>query len=229
VLAAARPYGLSTRGTPLALVLADSLSMTAGHEDSPRTRALTALTRVLAGKEHAPVVVVLARETPVLLGRYASFESARGALGAWSPRAPRADLAAARLLARETAGPRARIFVVSDHLPPGLAKDEADTHLAFGRALPNAAFSSALRREVAETGAEGAVFEVRSFSTSELSLTVTVTTGTESRASSLRLAPGERRRLVQPLPAGTGTVTAALPKDALTADDTVVAPAPPAA
>jgi len=218
VLAAAS-LALRTRseGRPLVFVLDDSFSMRAGADASARRKGERAIAAAIASDGSREIHAVLAGPRPRTLGRAATPDAASALLAGWTCLAPGADLPEAIVLARQLAGPRARLVVVTDHPP---ARDAASVleWWAFGVPRPNAAIVEASR--TTSGAGERARVVVAAFGPG--SLTTTLTAGEPPVAHTLALAPGERRAVDVTLGPSAGPVTARLaPGDALDVDDVV--------
>jgi len=225
VLAAAEPLmGRSRLRRPAVFVLDDSLSMRAGGADSPRLRAEAALRSELGRAGHQPIRLVLAGPEPQSLGPAApSAAEALAQLSGWRAGQPSAALLEAALFARQLAGPRARLVVLTDQPPPARPGEEPLEWWAFGRALPNAAFVNAAR--LTSEKRERLLLEVGAYAAQPLETELTVESADTHQSlakSRLRLAPGERRRLFLELPQGSGAVRARLSPDALAGDGEAV-------
>lgn len=204
-------------GRPLAFVLDDSFSMRAGGDASARRKGERAIAAAISSDGSREIHLVLAGPRPRTLGRAATSDGAAALLAGWTCLAPGADLPEAIVLARQLAGARARLVVVTDH-PPAREAASAFEWWAFGVPRPNAAIVEASR---APSGAgERARFVVAAFGPG--SLTTTLTVGEPPVPHALSLAPGERRAVDVTLGPSAGPVTARLaPGDALDVDDVV--------
>ncbi len=112
---------------PLAIVLDDSYSMLAKHDeksDSSRQRAAAALADLLKSGDYLPRFV-LADAKPRLAGEWSRDNSSAGlseVLKQWACQSPAADLNEATGLAAEVGGPTARILVLTNRAPPRRSK-----------------------------------------------------------------------------------------------------------
>lgn len=174
ILAATRPMirgGENTR--PLVVVMDDSFSMLAGEIETPRDRAIKALSEEFRQGLYGPIYLVLAGEKPQVLDEPAkSQDQAVAQLKGWKCLSSNSNLEEALTFAFElearmpgmTRMPynknRTRILVVSDHAPflkHGVRnkEQEIDSQFltpgsmlkwwAFGKALPNVALVNASR------------------------------------------------------------------------------------
>jgi hypothetical protein len=224
VLAAAEPHiPVAQRLRPLVVVLDDSFSMTAGGEDSPRRRALAALTEELHAHPRYSIRFVLAGERAQVLGDPAhSVDEALERLDGWRCRAPAAQLDEAVSLASEVGGDLALLLVLSDHAPTVLPGKGRIQWWAFGKALPNLAIVTASR--TARDSAERCLLEVANLSKEPREATLVVEAGQSPRqihSAALKLEPGELHRSILQLADGSPAIRARIEPDALTIDDSV--------
>jgi len=230
VMAAAGPVsraGESQR--PLVIVLDDSFSLLADREDGARARAGAAIERELRG--YAPVRLVLARETPQVLGEAINTpEQAMKQLQGWQCRAPEADLEAAIAFAFELGGARARVLAVTDHAPTQAPNESRLQWWAFGSARPNIAFVNASR--TTRDGQEVCWLEIANLSAQASKTTLSVAECPAQNAAcnspasihqqSIELGPRETRRVTLQLKTGTLALRARLSEDALALDNEVI-------
>lgn len=198
---------------PLAIVLDDSYSMTAGGEESPRQRAIDAATKQLAAEGDAPVTLIAAGLSPQVLLEKGTAAEARARLEAWRCVAPGADLQRAIALASDMSYGRARVLVLTDHPPTNELGDGRVRWRSLGRPTSNVAFVNAVRS--AED--DRVLLEVQNASDESVTASLTI----NGQAQSLRLAPRERRRLWVQAAAGR-PLTAELGADAVAVDNRVV-------
>jgi len=143
--------GLSLEQTEpphLLFVVDDSASMQAkSGEESTLARARDAiLERIEEAGRRTEVTLVLTGDAPaVVLGPRAPRALVEAALRAWRPSAPAPPFGPALALARELAGARGQVVLVTDTPLPHPAEDLEV--LAVGRALPNAAIVAAFREQ----------------------------------------------------------------------------------
>ncbi len=227
-LAAAGPTALAGRaGPPLVAILDDSMSMAATDAggQSPRDRAARALAAI--ARDEPSLTLILAGPEPRLLGA-AREQTLDRALQPWSAAAHAADLLAAIALARDVAGPDARLIVLTDTTPDRHDLDaEALPNLrwrALGDPLDNLAIASLVRSE------RDAIVEIRSHARQPTTTSLTIETIPPDNAEprtlaqqSLRLDPGRRERLRIDLPNTTDPIRARIDDDALAIDNAIVA------
>ena len=236
VMAAAGPkLRAGQSGSPLVVVLDDSFSMLAGNQESARTRALAALEGELRSHRYEPLRLVIAGETPQVLGE-ASSQSGDAVkwLKDWKCAAHLAKLEEAVAFALELGGSRARVLVVTDHAPPEELHDGKIEWWAFGSPRPNVAFVNATRTtrdnqervllELANlsTSAGSTTLMVESINASDPNQQQSVTGDQQINSQSISLAAGETRRVVFTLKAGAPPLRARLGSDALDLDNVVV-------
>jgi hypothetical protein len=181
---------------PLIVVLDDSLSMQAGGDDSPKSRALAAIERDLGWRSAGSVRFVVAGAQPQSLGEPVStFAEAKDALTEWRCLAPQAKIAEAIVFATELGGEGARILVVSDRPPPESAAMERIVWWAFGQASPNVAIIRALR--TARDDHDICSFEIANYSPGPRNVTLAIAAGnSEAGRQNLALGPRETRRII---------------------------------
>lgn len=199
-----------SRTRPLVIVLDDSLSMSAGGDDSPRKRALEFVRDSASRTAHNPVHLVFAGATPQLAGGESLDEQLRG----WTCSAPTSDLDAAIGFATQVGGPSALVLVVTDHAPDATLEKGVLTWRAFGAPRANVGFATAGRSSGMR---ERVLLEVASYTKSAQTRTLTLSNG---RAMNLVLGPGERKRLQ--FDVGTAPFEARLSPDDASFDDRVV-------
>ncbi len=228
ILAAARPAvtaGDSARS--LTVVLDDSFSMLAGSGDSSRSRALTAVEKEIDGGRYSSVRLIVAGETPQILGE-AARDLDRDLLKEWRCQSPSADLAEAISFAFALGGNRPRVLVATDQPPPEEPTDGRLEWWAFGTASHNVAFVNATRS--ARDPQERCLLEVANLSLSPIKTGLVIGVaaageGSESKElqrSVLVLGPNETRRILLKLEPGAGILRARLDDDALAIDNQIV-------
>ena len=212
---------------PLVVVLDDSLSMTAGGDDSAMVRGRRALDRELRQGRHGEVHWLLAGRQPQRLE-----VQGRRVPDAWRGGAPSADLGRSLQLARELGGPEARVLVITDGLPDDDIAAPWLRWWAFGTPRGNAAWVGASRRPGSDE--DHVLLEVRNFSTQRVSRSVElVALSAEGeplvdidlnplQPDPLELGPEERRLLRWRVPRGLGLQVQLAPSDAQELDDQVV-------
>ncbi|HEY3451270.1 MAG TPA: VWA domain-containing protein [Myxococcales bacterium] len=200
------------------VVLDGSLSMSA-RAGSGRTAAeeALALTRNLADEDGGRVTVVESGLRPRILEGPAA-EPSRLASLAFQPRGPAHDFAPALSLARELAGPRARLRLITDK-PLESAPEGVEVH-AVGTPLPNDAFVAAARAD--RQGKALVALRVAHFgpSRAEIPVQLRAADGTVVASAKASLGPGEEQALRFEV-VHSGVLTAMLPEDALVADGQV--------
>ncbi|MDJ0835675.1 MAG: VWA domain-containing protein [Acidobacteriota bacterium] len=221
-LAALAPafYGGSSR-IPLAVVLDDSYSMSAGGDKSPREQAAQDLIDAAESGRYAPIHLILAGSDARLTAE--SLDEADTliqALDAWTCGAPTADLGGGLSLARDLGGDDARIWVLTDHAP--LSEPAGNIKWqAYGKQRGNLAFVNASRGVDADGG--WCMVELANLDTEPATLDLLVSFGQSSTRRSLTLGADEVRRLVISVPAEAPAVTVApVEDDDLPADSRVV-------
>ena len=225
VFGAAEPFFRVRQSTrPLVVVLDDSYSMQAGGDASPRALALDALRQQLASAPPYSVRFVLAGDKPQLLAEAARTpDEALAQTEGWRCLSPAARLEPALALAGELGGTQAVLLVLTDRAPAtgSVAGQGRVQWWAFGKKRGNVAFVGSSRS--ARDGADRCLLEIANLGDDPAtrSLAVEKEDGGRLDGQRLELSPGEVRRLVLPLPAGTGAITARLDADELPLDDRV--------
>lgn len=221
VLAAAGPRMFAGgNARPLVIILDDSYSMLAGKDDSPRTQAIKAIEKELASGVHHPVRLVLAGETPQVLGEWTGNNDLNQFWPNWKCHAPTANLEEAITFALGLEGTRARVLVVTDHAP----KDPSNEHStvqqwwAFGVSRSNLAFVQAGWTETR------CLLEIANLSPGEAKATLTLEANGATDAQGkqeLVLGPNETRRFFFQAK-NASLIRARLGNDALEIDNEVV-------
>jgi hypothetical protein len=223
-LAAAHPQWIRPQiRRALTVVLDDSASMAARGPDgvTPRDRAMAELNRLLRGGPFRRIRLVLAGPQPRLLAALEP-DTLPGALAAWQPIAPAADLDRALALASETAAPGESFLVLTDHAPADPATASSIRWLACGAPVPNNAFVQASRGPD-QAGAEWISLEIAAYSSRPAPIRVTLRgDAMEPAVQTLQPAGDRPQRLRIPLPPGAGIVTLKLDPDALETDNTLI-------
>ena len=222
VMAAAKPLlRAGDAGKPLVIVLDDSFSMQAGGEDSSRNRAVAAIRSELRASRYDPVRLVLAGETPQLLGEATgNAEQAIKLLENWKCGAASAKLEDAVAFGFELGGNRARVLVVSDHAPVQQPTDSRLQWWAFGSALPNLAFTAATRSARGEE--ERVMLEITNLSAQPAMANLTIESDTSANPQVFSLAANEARRIVLTIKNSDSPLRAKLGQDDLPVDNEVV-------
>ena len=236
-LAVAAPIIRTTQGTiPLMVVLDNSFSMLAGVDETPKSRAITALEEELAPPGFNPFVrrsyavrYVLAGTEPQVLNEEArTVDEAIDQLEAWRCLSPSADLGAAISLAAELGGQRTLILVLTDESPPQILGEDRMRWWAFGIPHSNMAFVNAART-AADSG-ERCLLEITNLSphASRTELIVEVEGAAAQKSipplhrSTLEAEPRVTRRIFLNLPPKTPTLRARIGDDVLVVDNEVV-------
>lgn len=197
------------------VVLDGSLSMSArtAKGRSVADEALAALRKL--ADEDAGVVTVIESGLRARIVEGPASPPARLASLRYAPRGPAHDFAPALSLARELAGPRSRIRLITDK-PIDPAPEGVEV-VAVGEALENDAFVAAAR--VDRQGKAIVALRVAHFGRAPVALPVALTAedGTALAAERLALGPGEEKAVRFEV-AAPGPVLATLPDDALAAD-----------
>ncbi len=200
------------------VVLDGSLSMSAQAGSGPAVaeQALAVLRR-LADEDGGRVTVIESGLRPRILEGPASERSRLASL-AYRPRGPAHDFTPALSLARELAGPRARIRLITDG-PLEPAPDGVEVH-AVGSPLENHAFVAAVRAD--RQGKAVVALRVAHFGSGRARLSVRLESedGARGAGETMALDPGEEQALRFEV-ASSGVLIASLPDDALAADNRV--------
>ena len=229
VLTAAGPMVRAGEGAgTLVIVLDDSFSMLAGGEDSPRHQAEDAVRKQLRGVSAGTVRIVLAGDTPQMLGEATGDQQQQSALlGRWRCLSPGANLEEATTFAFAIGGERSRTLVVTDHPPAAVTETARLEWRAFGRPRNNIAFVNATR--TTRDGQDRCMLEIANLSDRPEKTELLLESGTLSDANSFRelrrspidLASNGTQRVVLTLTAGAGPLRARIGADALIIDDEV--------
>ena len=196
------------------VVLDGSLSMLAAAPGRPRTQeALEALAKLVA-EDGGRVTVIESGLRPRILEGPASPPSRLPWLK-YSPQGPSHDFAPALSLARELAGPRSRIRLITDK-PLDPAPEGVEV-LAVGTPLENDAFVAAARAD--RQGKAIVALRVAHFGKAPAKVPVELRSADEAVLWTERVAlePGEEKALRVEVES-TGPLLALLPQDALSAD-----------
>jgi hypothetical protein len=230
VFAAAGPSitARAANGT-LVAVLDDSFSMLAGGDDSPRSRGKAAIKTELARGRYDHATLILAGESPAVLGETGAGDSqVVRLLDQWRCPAPGADIQGALGLAFTIAGDRGRVLVVTDHGPTEPPTNNRLEWLAFGRARSNVAIINATRTE--RDNGERCMIEVANLSSASATSRLIVeqysdNPDAESRELAhydLTLGPDSSNRVVFNLKPGAAALRARIADDALAVDNRCV-------
>lgn len=226
-VAATGPFILNDEKIPpLIVILDDSFSMLADNNPSPREAAEKKLLHILDYGPSRPVTLILAGNTPKLLGEgEAGSGRLKPLLEKWRCREVSADIPGALLFARRTFGGKHDILILTDHKPPQSGLAPGISWYSFGRARPNAAIVNAAR-----TGFEGGdkcLIEVVNFSGKDITVPVKLDFSGDNAAekgllSELKIPAGQKVKHVFKLPADAGAVKVSIPGDSLEFDNSVV-------
>ncbi|MBF0500434.1 MAG: BatA domain-containing protein [Candidatus Riflebacteria bacterium] len=212
------------------VVLDDSFSMRAVNPDSgkhekgansPRERAIKAVETELPALPFSTVRFILAGPVPQVMGEpFRSMGQIREALSAWSCLSPSSALDEAIALAKDLAGDRGRVLILTDHAPDHPVEDGKLRWMAFGEPLANFAFTQALRTRRDES--EEALLEVVNLASNAAKTQLIVERDGKTESTQIELAPDEYRRVRLDLGTDAGTLTARLSSDALDIDSHVM-------
>ncbi len=224
VTAATGPHWNLAQGSrPLVVVLDDSFSMQALHEQrSAQDRAREALEKLFKQQAPPSTRLILAGVEPRLIGGTArNWNEVEFTLKEWRCLAPVSSIDRAITLASEIGKHEANILVLTDHPPE--EKKVANERLhwrSFGRPVDNVAIVNASRTAFGEE--DRCLLEVANFSTRTHSGRLAVRTGSNQvQQTTLTLASMERQRFVFNLPRSENLLEAALAEDALVADNQI--------
>jgi hypothetical protein len=210
-------------GRPLVVVLDDSFSMRAMHENaSARDRAYRFLERLLRQQPPLSTRLILAGHQPRLGGppvrTWAELEQL---LSGWTCHAHFASLDDALTLASELGGPSANILVLTDHPPPDerVTGDRLEWQ-SYGQPVPNLAIVNASR--VSHADQDRCLLEIANYSAAPRTEQVSVRLGSNTlQTATVNLAPRARQRLVFNVPSGTPLLHAELGADSLIEDNAI--------
>ncbi|HEY8458738.1 MAG TPA: BatA domain-containing protein, partial [Blastocatellia bacterium] len=219
-------------GRPLVVVLDDSFSMLAGAggdgaSGGARDRAVRAIESQLKSDRYEPIYLVLAGESPQLLGEAANnVDQAVELLRDWRCGALDAKLEEAISFAFELGGQHARALVVTDHAPQQDLSDSRLQWWSFGSPQPNFAFVNAARTLRGDE--DRVLLEIANLSSSSGSTTLSLESAESNNPQapirnpqSITLSAGETRRALLTLGPGAPALRARLSDDALLVDNEV--------
>jgi hypothetical protein len=224
VVAATGPqWKLPQSARPLIVVLDDSFSMRAVHDNvSAQTRAHDFLEKLFRHQPPPSTRLILAGQEPRSLGATAkSWREVNELLSEWQCRAPAAAIDAAITLAAEVGKQQANILVLTDHRPGDekISSQRLEWH-AFGLPLNNFAIVNASRTAFGEQ--DRCLLEIANFSSGARATKLTVQTGSNAvQSSSILLGANESQRLVFNIPAAAPSLRATLDTDSLAEDNEV--------
>jgi len=164
VLAAATPRAVTGEQlVPVALILDDSLSMSAGSGETARSRALAWLEKNILARGFIRLTMVRAGVEPEIIGR-TDLKTAEAShlIGGWRCRSPHADLNAALRNVSEICSPDTRVLVISDRTTQQTLADNI-SWLSFGQPLANIAITTANRYALGDV--DRCFFEFMNFAT----------------------------------------------------------------
>jgi hypothetical protein len=226
VLACSGPLVRAGEGAhPLVIILDDSFSMLAGGDDSPRRRAEEAVRKELRTAGYSRIRLVLAGETPQMLGEISEdAQQLKSLLAQWTCFSPEADLGEAIAFAFAVEGEAARVLVLTDHQPSNPDEIDKLEWRAFGQRRNNIAIVNATR--TARDGQDRCMIEVANISDEPAATDLILETAFadsntfhELKHSRLELAPNASQRMVLTFAAGSGPVRARIAADALSVDN----------
>jgi hypothetical protein len=218
-------FGVASADTHTVIVLDSSFSMAARLPGGKTVAELAvAQARRIAEADGGRVTVVESGLRPRIAEGPASIPGRLSSLR-FSPSAPAHDLAPALALARELAGPRCRIRLITDR-PIDPAPEGVEV-VAVGEPLDNDAFVAAARAD--RDGKAIVALRVAHFSGKAAQIPIELVTaeGKVIHSESASFSPGEEKALRVEVGYG-GALVARLPQDALPLDGTVrLLPQPP--
>lgn len=165
VLAAATPRAVTgDQLVPVALILDDSFSMTAGTAQTARDRALAWLEQNILSRGFVRLTLVRAGVEPEVIGR-ADLKGAEAShlIGSWRCRSPFGDINAALRNVSEICSADTRVFVITDKTTQQALAGNI-SWLAFGQSLANVAITTANRYALGDV--DRCFFEFVNFATS---------------------------------------------------------------
>lgn len=206
---------------PMAIVLDDSISMTAGiEEDTSRSRALDKIFDEIRSFGPSEVRLYFAGATVTAGPPLKEKADIRAALEKWTCRSNTADLARGISLATDLSGREARILLVSDSVHTSLLGGRIKT-LATGKNRPNAGIINAAR-STGEEGTDRCLLELFNSSSSEMRTGLTISDGKSViKRELLTLQPRQTKKLVYAVPSDAFPIHAKISHDALSADNSV--------
>ena len=214
--------------TPLVVILDDSFSMSAGGDESARKRGEEALLEELQSGQYSSVKMILAGESPQLIGEGLAKEPALlSSLAEWTCYSNVANIEAAVTFGFSVAGDRARGLVISDRSPEQLDDSGRLEWRSFGVRRPNFAFVNATRND--GTDRDRCMLEIANLSDRSASTTLTLEAAPVNSEefgqigqSTIDLPANGRDRVTLNLSSVSGPLRATLSSDALGVDNQVV-------
>ncbi|HAE38448.1 MAG TPA: hypothetical protein DCG57_07400, partial [Candidatus Riflebacteria bacterium] len=164
VLAAATPRAVTgDQLVPVALVLDDSFSMSAGTSQTARDRALAWLEQNILNRGFVRLTLVRAGVEPEIIGR-TDLKGAEAAnlIGSWRCRSPFSDLNAALRNVSEICSADTRVIVITDRTTQQALAGNI-SWLAFGQPLANVGITTANRYALGDV--DRCFFEFVNFAT----------------------------------------------------------------
>ncbi|NLF97274.1 MAG: hypothetical protein GX569_11075 [Candidatus Riflebacteria bacterium] len=197
VLAAATPRAVTgDQLVPVALILDDSLSMSAGSGETARSRALAWLDKNILARNFVRLTMIRAGVEPEIIGR-SDLKAAEAShlIGGWRCRSPYSDLNAALRNVSEICSPDTRVLVVTDRTTQQVLADNI-SWLSFGQPLANIAITTANRYALGDV--DRCFFEFVNFATAPARLQAEIVNagnGTVLERLDLELAARSHRRV----------------------------------
>jgi hypothetical protein len=214
VLAAADPRAITgEERMPLAIILDDSFSMSAGQNESPKERALTFLEKFLFNKNIYRISLIKAGVKPEFIGRRDMLPvEAAQLISNWSCESPTSNLSGAIKLVAESFSGDIRQIVVTDNTTEEELAENISWY-SFGESVDNLAITGASR--YAYGNVDRCFFEFSNFSSQTKKLNAEILNETKSEIIQkviLNIPEGGVRRVRFSFPE-TGSIISANIKD----------------
>ena len=224
ILAIADPMSLQKgQVIPISIVLDDSLSMTAGGENSAQKLALKYLEKNILSRSLYRFTIILAGERPKIIGRrdMPAIE-AESVLRGWKCESVSSNLMVAVSQAIEMNSEDSIVIVLTDHLN-NKATSESIKWIALGKSRDNLAITSANRS--ANGRVDRCFFEFTNFSDKSQEIDAEIIDSTNNKVLEKvngKIAPRASRRVVLKIFEQKSTIKAIIKNDEISYDNEIV-------
>ncbi len=221
VLAAATPRAVTgDQLVPVALVLDDSLSMSAGGGETARNRAIAWLDKNILARGIVRLTMIRAGVEPEIIGR-PDLKTAEAAhlIDNWRCQAPYSDLNAALRNVSEICSPDTKVLVITDRTTQQALAGNI-SWLSFGQPLANMAITTANRYALGDV--DRCFFEFVNFATAPARLEVEIVnvgTGAVLERLDFELAARANRRIRLSIKDTTAEIRAIIRNDGIEYDN----------
>jgi hypothetical protein len=223
VLAAATPRAVTgDQLVPVALILDDSFSMSAGSGETSRSRALAWIEKNVFARGFVRLTMVRAGVEPEIIGR-PDLQTAEAShlIGGWRCRSSHADLNAALRNVSEICSPDTKVLVITDRATQQVLAENI-SWLAFGQPLANIAITTANRYALGDV--DRCFFEFVNFATSPARLSAEIVdagSGSVLERLDLELAARAHRRVRLSVKDTAAEIRAVVKNDGIAYDNQV--------